>query len=177
MRSTLIISTWAQNLGTFSTSARILLIWKGSIKLVVGEYQGNYCKPSCTIRNHNIDYGKYIYLIYYAHIFHQQISFFLFNFFLNRVVLKAAVLGGVLDLPSLVAVSVYDTNHVHFSRCVATPLNGLRKHGKFITRNINGTWRSLLCLNVNNACNNNMKSVDLSDQLRDVYQVDHWMHK
>ena len=34
-----------------------------------------------------------------------------------------------------------------------------------------------LRLNVNNLYNQNMNSVDLSDQLHNVYQVDHWVQK
>ena len=35
----------------------------------------------------------------------------------------------------------------------------------------------LFCLNVNDSYNYNMHLVDLSDQLRNVYQVYHWMCK
>ena len=33
-----------------------------------------------------------------------------------------------------------------------------------------------LCLNVNGFYNYNMNLVDFSDQLRNVYRVDHWIH-
>ena len=43
------------------------------------------------------------------------------------------MIGGVPDLPVLVAVSVYDTNPVDFSQCFETQLTWCRKHGKFMT--------------------------------------------
>ena len=31
---------------------------QGYVELAVVEYQGKYCKPSCTIKNQQINYGK-----------------------------------------------------------------------------------------------------------------------
>ena len=47
--------------------------------------------------------------------------------------MKAAVLDGVPNLPSLFVVLVYYIKPVHFSHCVTTPLNGFIKHDKCIT--------------------------------------------
>ena len=45
---------------------------------------------------------------------------------------------------------------------------------------LNQIWYVMLtfvCLNVNDSYNQNMNSVGLSDELRNVYQFDHRMHK
>ena len=85
--------------------------------------------------------------------------------------MKVAVLYDIPDLPVLVGVSVYDTNP-------ATSLNGFRKHGKYMT--LKQKWSCdahFFCLNVNDSYNCNMNSVDLSDQIQNVYRVDHWIRK
>ena len=49
--------------------------------------------------------------------------------------MNVELLGGVPDLHGLVDVSIYDTNPVHLSQCVATLLNGFRKHSKCMPPN------------------------------------------
>ena len=80
MRFTLIISTWAQNVRTFPSRTISVLKYREYVKLVVGEYQEKYCKPSYMIRKQKIYYGKYIYIIYSAHICHHWIIIFPFTF-------------------------------------------------------------------------------------------------
>ena len=65
-----------------------------------------------------------------------------------------------------------------FSLRVATPLNGFRKHSKCMT-----SIHKFVCdayffrLNVNDFYNYNMNSVDLSDQIWNLYRVDHCIRK
>ena len=64
-----------------------------------------------------------------------------------------------------------------FHQLVAKRLNGFRKHGKSII--LKHEWYVMLTflLDFNNSYNHNMNSIDLSDQLLNVYQVYNLMSK
>ena len=92
--------------------------------------------------------------------------------------MKSAVLDGVPDLTGLVAVSVYDTNPVHFLSMCCKAIKWVQK-----TRQLCDPETQMvrddhfLSFNVNDLYRYNMNSADLSDQLRNVYQVYQWMRK
>ena len=66
------------------------------------------------IRKKYTEYGNYRYIIYSTPIFHHEISFFLFTLYIFKGKLNTAVLDGIYDLPSIVAVPVYDTKPINF---------------------------------------------------------------
>ena len=92
--------------------------------------------------------------------------------------MKAAVLKGDPDCPELVAFSVYDTKPVHFLSTACTSLNWVEKTRKVFDKATNANVSmSFLRAVVNDEYNNTMNQVDISDQLRNYYRIDHWMRK
>ena len=80
------------------------------------------------------------------------------------------MLDGLPDLPSLVAVSVYDTNNVHFISTWYNTIQWVHKIQQLYdhkTKMVCDTH--CLSLNINDSYCDNINSVDLSDQLRNVY--------
>ena len=63
------------------------------------------------------------------------------------------------------------------SQCVAITLNGFRKHAKCMAPNQRWYVTLTFCVWMWMTCKKNMNSVDLSDQLWNVYQVDQCMLK
>ena len=55
--------------------------------------------------------------------------------------------------------------------------NGFRKQGKCMAPTQMVSDDPFLCLNVNDSYSYKINSVDISDQLWNVYQFDHWMNK
>ena len=90
--------------------------------------------------------------------------------------MKATVIDGVSELPGLVAVSVYEKNPFHFLSMCFNSIEWVSKtwqvydHDTKIVRDAH-----FLQLNVNDCYKYNMNSVDRSDQLQNVYWVDHCM--
>ena len=93
-----------------------------------------------------------------------------------RGTVKAAVLMGDPACPSLVATSVYDTKPVHFLSMSCKSIKWMLK-----TREVycvdTQKFESIkfLRLNVNDDYNAGMGHVDVSDQLRNYYRMDHWL--
>ena len=73
---------------------------------------------------------------------------------------------------------VYDTNPVHFLLVSCNVVKWIQKTHQLYDPESEMVWDAhFLRLKVNNSYNQNMKSVDLNDQLCDVYQVGHWIRK
>jgi hypothetical protein len=95
-----------------------------------------------------------------------------------RGTVKAAILLGDPACPNLVATSVYDTKPVHFLSMSCDSIKWIVKTRDVYcvdTKKIE-TIR-FLCLNINDDYNAGMGHVDVSDQLRNCYQMDHWARK
>jgi hypothetical protein len=91
---------------------------------------------------------------------------------------KAAVLKGDPDCPNLVATSVYDTKPVHFLSMSCDSIKWIMKTREVYcvdTKKLE-TIR-FLRLNINDDYNAGMGHVDVSDQLRNYYRMDHWSRK
>ena len=88
------------------------------------------------------------------------------------------MIDGISDLPSIVAVPVYDTKPINFLLMCCNTIKWVQK-----TRQVYEPKTQMvrdahfLRLYVNGSYNYNMNLVDLSDKLWNVYQVDHWMRK
>ena len=92
--------------------------------------------------------------------------------------MKVAVIDVVPGLPGIVSVLVYETKLGHFLSMCYNTINWFHK-----------TWQvydpktevlhdaHFFRLNVNDLYNHNIKSVDLIDQLWNMYQVDQWISK
>ena len=91
--------------------------------------------------------------------------------------MKAAVLYGVPNLPSIIAALFYDKNTVHFPLMCWNTINWSQKTRQMYDPEKMVCDAHFLRLHVNDSYNYNMNSFDLSDQIWNVYQVDHWMHK
>jgi len=85
-----------------------------------------------------------------------------------RSTVKAAVLKGDPGCPNVVAYSVYDTKPVHVVSTACTNLKW-REREKLIYDML---WAEII-----NEYNNGMNHIDISDQLRNAYHFDHWIHK
>ena len=87
--------------------------------------------------------------------------------------MKAEVLNDFPDLSVIVSVSVHDTKPVTFLLMCCNAIKWFQK-----TRKVYDPGTKMICdahffhLNDNNSYNYNMNLVDLSDKLRNVYQVD-----
>jgi hypothetical protein len=95
-----------------------------------------------------------------------------------RGTVKAALLMGDPDCPDLVATSVYDTKPVHFLSMTCDSIKWMVKTREVYcvdTQKLE-TIR-FLRLNVNDDYNAGMGHVDVSDQLRNYYRMDHWSRK
>jgi hypothetical protein len=93
-----------------------------------------------------------------------------------RGTVKAAVLKGDPNCPSLIATSVYDTKPVHFLSMSAEGIEWVVKERMVFnidTQQMEGI--KFLHLNVNDDYNNGMGNVDASDQLQNYYRFDHWL--
>ena len=104
--------------------------------------------------------------------------FFSLYFFICMGALKAVVLDDIPDLPLLVDVLVYYTKPVHFLSTLCIIIKCVHKKWQVYdprTQMVRDT--QFLYFNVNDSYYYNMILVDLSYQLWNVYQVDHWIHK
>ena len=95
---------------------------------------------------------------------------------LVRGTVKAVILEGDDNCPNLLASSVYDIKPVHYlSMCTE------KLHWTEVRKNVfnvdSGEVESLRFLRINtiHKYNSEMRDVDLADQLRGSYRVDHWI--
>ncbi len=96
----------------------------------------------------------------------------------ERGTTKAAVLTGEPKAPELVAFSVYETKLVHFLSMACTGLKWIEKRKKVYDRESSqNVSMSFLRCEVTDNYNNGMNSIDVADQLRGTYRLDHWMRK
>ena len=85
---------------------------------------------------------------------------------------------GMPDLSGIVSVLVYYTKSVSFLSICCDAIKQFQK-----TRQVYDLKSDMVCdahffcINVNDFYNHDTESVDLSYQLQNVYQVDHWMLK
>jgi len=86
---------------------------------------------------------------------------------------KAAVLEGDADCPSLVAFSIYDMKPVHFLSMACT---SIKWHVYNKTSNQKVRMKFLRSGLIDDY-NNGMNKVDQADQLCGSYQFDHWICK
>jgi len=78
--------------------------------------------------------------------------------------------------PDILAVSTYDTKSVHILSTVAESVEWITKERKVCDANKNKkSLIKFLRLNFIEDYNMNMNSTNIADQLRGVYQMDHWM--
>ena len=78
----------------------------------------------------------------------------------------------------LLLCSIYDTKPIHFILIFCNTIKCVQKSRQFYNPDTKMVCNTqFLRLNVNDSYNYNMNSVDLSDQITNVYQVDYWMHK
>ena len=92
--------------------------------------------------------------------------------------MKAAVLDSFPDLPGLVTMLLYETKPVHFLSVYYNAIEWIQKTRQVYepeTKMVHDAH--LLHINVEVSYNYNMNSVNISDQLLNLYQVDHWMRK
>ena len=95
-----------------------------------------------------------------------------------RGTVKAAILKGDPDFPSLVATSVYDTKPVHFLSMVATTIEWIVKERLVYNKETDRQEvMRFLSLNVNNDSNCDMGHVENADQLRNYYLFDHCLRR
>jgi len=94
----------------------------------------------------------------------------------TRGTVKAAVLVGDKKCPEMIAMSIYDSKPVHFISMIAESIEWKEK--------IREVWNKVarqmqpikfLRVNVNDDYNNKMNAVDVADQLRNQYRMDHWL--
>ena len=92
--------------------------------------------------------------------------------------MKAVVLDGVPNLPGLVSVSVYDTKPDHFLLMCYNTIKWVQKTRQVYDPKIDVVHGAhFFLLNINHLYNHNIDLIDLSDQLRNLYQVYHRMRK
>jgi hypothetical protein len=95
-----------------------------------------------------------------------------------RGYVKAAVLQGDPGCPQLVAMSVYDNKPVHFLSMACNDINWIEKTRKVWSKDSRSvTEISFLRLNQIDNYNGEMNAVDISDQLRNQYRMDHWLRQ
>jgi Transposase IS4 len=95
-----------------------------------------------------------------------------------RGTVKAAVLVGDRDCKDLLAVSVYDTKPVHFLSMVSETIKWVEKERTVYDPNEEKNVPvKFLRLNINDDYNNDMGHVDVADQLRGYYRMDHWQRQ
>ena len=95
---------------------------------------------------------------------------------MRRRTTKAAKLVDYPVCPDFLSASVYDTKPVHLHSTTATSIYWTEKKRK-VWSAIHQEMQmvSFIRLNLIDDCNNNMNSVDISDQLRNQYRPDHWL--
>jgi Transposase IS4 len=95
-----------------------------------------------------------------------------------RGTVKAAVMVGDKDCPNLVAASVYDTKPVHFLSMVCESIKWIEKTKPvFDPIEKKKVDIKFLRLNMNDDYNSDMGHVDVADQLRGNYRMDHWQRQ
>ena len=97
-----------------------------------------------------------------------------------RGTVKAAVPEGVPLLPFLVAVSIYDTNPVHFLLMTYMSIVWITKTRMVFDQETGFIHpMNFLRLNFNDGYNKKMNDVDISNQLRNQYCINHciWKYK
>ena len=88
------------------------------------------------------------------------------------------MLDGIPDQPVLFVVLVYDTKSVKFFSMCYHAIKWVEKTRQMYDPRIKMVHDAhFLCLNINESYNYNMNSVYLSDQTRNMYQVDQWVRK
>ena len=92
--------------------------------------------------------------------------------------MKVEKLVGEPTMKDLVAISLYDVKPFDFMTNVWTDIRWIQKHRDFwsssLQRMINIPYYRLNLIDI---YNHNMNNVDISDQLRVVYQWGHWTRK
>lgn len=95
-----------------------------------------------------------------------------------RGMTKAAVLESDPDCPNVVAFSVYDTKPVHFLSTCAQNLRWVEKTKRvFNPAEGHSIMMRFLRPKLTDDYNMGMNGVDVADQLRNQYRIDHWMRK
>jgi Transposase IS4 len=95
-----------------------------------------------------------------------------------RGTVKAAELVGDHECPGLLAVSVYDTKPVHFLSMASESIKWiLKERAVYDPKREKNVPLKFLRLNINNDYNLDMGHVDLADQLRGNYRMDHWQRQ
>jgi hypothetical protein len=93
-----------------------------------------------------------------------------------RGTVKAAKLEGDPGCPCLVASSVYDSKPVHYMSMVSSELKWVMKEKPVYNVDTGETEKmQFLRMNNINEYNDTMGNVDLADQLRGSYRLDHWV--
>ena len=88
---------------------------------------------------------------------------------------KAAVITGDSECPALIAFSVYDTKPVHFLSTVATEIKWVRKDRKIYDYMVDDCVQmNFLRTNMQELYNYGMNKIDLGDQYRTYYKMNHW---
>jgi hypothetical protein len=88
---------------------------------------------------------------------------------------KAAVLRNDPTCPSLICCSVYDTKPVHLMSTVSECVQWDQKYRRVWSADVGKhVMMKYLRLNLIDLYNNHMNSVDLADQLRNCYRMNHW---
>ena len=88
---------------------------------------------------------------------------------------KAAVIIGDNECPALIAFSVYDSKPVHFLSSIATEIKWLRKDRKIYDYMVDDCVRmNFLRTNFQEMYNYGMNKIDLGDQYRTYYKMNHW---
>ena len=96
----------------------------------------------------------------------------------TRGTMKASVLHGDANCPSLVVASIYDNKPVHFISLIAESIKWIEKKRKVWNNSTNKLQDvNFLRVNVNDDYNHLMNPVDIADQLRNNYRFDHWMRQ
>ena len=92
--------------------------------------------------------------------------------FLYVVTMKSVVLDVILDLPSIVSVSIYDTKSVHFFSMCCKSIKWVQKtRQEYEPKSDKVCDAHFLHVNVNDLHNHNLNSDELSDPLCNVYWV------
>jgi hypothetical protein len=80
--------------------------------------------------------------------------------------------------PDLLAASVYDTKPVHFLTMISESIRWMEKErGIFDPTKEEMVGMKFLRLNINDEYNMDMGHVNVADQLRGYYQMDHWQRQ
>ena len=89
---------------------------------------------------------------------------------------KVAKLEGDPECPCLTASSVYDTKPMHYLSMITEKVEWIKKEKDVYNIETQQTEKmEFLCLNQINTYNYGMGDVNIADQLRVFYHLDHWM--